>query len=169
MLNNIFRLFSFRLPSASDRIANLRMDELDGQTFAIQNVSTKKNLRPYRARKHDNNPVILYVHHSWRCLTWHFSRTEDGNFRLINYYTGKTLDIKSPPEEGVPLVQSSAIQDAVTWKFTEVASGVYAISLVGTRLYITASSDETNSPITLSPYADISGQKWRLIRQKPWF
>ncbi|MBK0002935.1 RICIN domain-containing protein [Erwinia sp. S38] len=169
MIKKICHQFSPRLLRASDRTADVSLDELNGHTFAIQNISFKKNLRPYKARKHDGNPVILYVHHAWKCMTWRFSQAEDGNFRLINYYTGKMLDTKSLPYEDVPLVQNSAVHNTVIWEFTEVTRGIYTIGLVGTQIYITASSDKTNSPIILSHFTNSSGQKWRLIRQKPWF
>lgn len=168
MIKHICRRLSSCFTHTSESAADGRISTLDGHTFAVQNIHVRKGLRPYRARKHDNNPVILYAHHGWKCLTWRFIQTGENCYRLINFYTGKTLDVPHGPDEGVAVVQSID-QGGAEWEFHETASGAYTIRLVGTQLYITALSDKTNSPVTLSHFTDINGQKWRLIRQKPWF
>lgn len=167
MIRHICRQLSSCFTHTSDPAAYVRISELDGHTFAVQNIHVRKGLRPYRARKHDNNPVILYVHHGWKCLTWRFVKTSENRYRLINFYTGKSLDVPPEPDEGVALVQHS-VPGGAEWEIREVTPGVYTFRLVGTQLYVTALSDKTNSPVTLSHFTDISGQKWRLIRQKPW-
>lgn len=141
----------------------------DNQTFAIQNIGSGKNLRPFGAGRQDGNRVILYDHHSWKCLTWTFLQAGEGRYRLTNYYTGKALDVSSVPKDGVPLVQHEKVPDSLTWDFVALPGDAYAIRLTGTELYITAASTETNTPITLSPFIDMDSQKWQLIPQKPWF
>ncbi|WP_119309779.1 hypothetical protein [Cohaesibacter haloalkalitolerans] len=47
-------------------------------SYAIQNVETGLDLRPFEARKEGGNPVILYDHHFWRCVTRTFVAIEDG-------------------------------------------------------------------------------------------
>ncbi len=38
-------------------------------TYAVQNVKTGKNLRPYNAGIDNGNKIVLYNHHEWKCMT----------------------------------------------------------------------------------------------------
>ncbi len=139
------------------------------RTFAIQNVGSGKNLRPFEAGRHDGNRVVLYDHHWWRCLTWSFTRVGEDRFRLTNFYTGHTLAAASSLAVEIPLVQRESPSEDTLWELVAQLGGAYAIRLAGTELYITASSPETNSAITLSPFTDDDSHKWRLVPQRPWF
>ncbi len=141
----------------------------DGQTFAIQNIGSGKDLRPLEAGRQDGNRIILYDHHAWKCLTWTFNQAGSDSYRLTNYYTGKTLDAASRPVAGEPLVQHLAIPNSLAWDFVAQPGNSYAIRMAGTNLYVTAASEKTNTQITLAPFTNENSQKWRLIPQRPWF
>jgi len=140
-----------------------------GQTFAIQNIASGKNLRPFEAGRQDGNRVVLYDHHSWKCLTWTFKQVGPDRYQLTNYYTGKTLDAASKPAAGVPLVQHENVPNSLAWDFVAQPGDSYAIRMAGTELYVTAASGETNTSITLAPFTNADSQKWRLVPQRPWF
>lgn len=140
----------------------------DGQTFAIQNIASGKNLRPFEAGRQDGNRIVLYDHHAWKCLTWTFNQVGPNRYRLTNYYTGKALDTASKPTVGEFLVQHETVPDSLTWDFVAQPGDSYTIRMTGTELYVTAASNETNSQITLAPFTGADSQKWRLIAQRPW-
>jgi hypothetical protein len=139
-------------------------------TFAIQNVQTGKNLRPFEARKDDGNKVILYDHHWWKCLTWDFQRVAGNLYQLRNFYTGKALQPAGKAVAGATLQQQPMSgADIQQWEFLAQPGSAYLIRHKGSGLYITVSSPETNSAIDLRPRQQGNAQLWRLVAQKPWF
>lgn len=76
-------------------------------TFAIQNVKTSKNIRPYNAGIEDDVEIIQYRHANWECMTWQLIKMEDGSCLLKNLYTHKTFQPKREPEAGVELYQKN--------------------------------------------------------------
>lgn len=141
----------------------------DGQSFAIQNIASGKDLRPFGAKRHDRNPIILYDHHTWKCLTWTFRQAGPERFRLMNRYTSKGLNVTSTPAAGTSLVQHGSPPESQAWDFIAQPDSSYAIRLAGSNLFITAASSETNALVTIEPFSGADSQKWRLIPQKPWF
>lgn len=140
----------------------------ESQTFAIQNIGSGKNLRPFEARRQDGNRIVLYDHHAWKCQTWTFDPIGPDRYRLTNYYTGKALATASKPASGVSLVQHRMGSDSLAWEFVTQPGDSYAIRMAGTELYVTAASNETNTSIILAPFTGADSQKWRLKRQRPW-
>lgn len=139
-------------------------------TYAIQNVHTGKNLRPYQANVDDGNKLILYNHHKWKCMTWQMIEEEEDTYQLKNMYTSKTFQPSSKLEPGVALVQQPLKVDGTQyWEFIKQPDNSYLIKANGTDLYLTISSDTTNSSIILMPKHNSTGQHWRLVEQKPWF
>jgi hypothetical protein len=138
-------------------------------TFAIQNTVTGKNLRPYEAGSNNGNRIVLYNHVEWKCMTWNFINVNDNTYQLRNLFTSKTFQPKETPVksgsalEQQPLSSSQAQQ----WEFLKTAENNYLIRLRGTELYITASSDQTNSDIILQEKKAGSLQIWRLVAQNP--
>lgn len=100
----------------------------DGQTFAIQNIASGKNLRPFEAGRQDSNQIVLYDHHSWKCLTWTFKQVGPDRYRLTNYYTGKTLDAASKPAASVSLVQHETVPNSLGWEFVAQPGDSYVSS-----------------------------------------
>lgn len=140
------------------------------KTYAIQNIKTSKNLRPFEAKKDDGNRIILYNHHWWKCMTWEFIKVNENSFILKNFYTKKTFQSSSIPENGVILYQQEINNnDLQVWEFIKQDDNTYSIKLKDNELYITISSEKTNSEIILMPYLDTDEQKWKLVEQKPWF
>jgi hypothetical protein len=138
--------------------------------FAIHNVETGKNLRPYNAGVSNGNRIILYPHNEWKCLTWRFNHIEGTTCQLQNLYTEKTFEPKSDIEAGVALWQQPLKKDrSQYWEFIEQPDETYLIRLKETELYITFSSDKTDSNIILMPYQNSSDQQWKLIEQYPPF
>lgn len=138
--------------------------------YAVQNLQTVKNLRPFEAGKGDGNKIVLYDHHWWKCMTWEFSQLQGDTYQLKNRYTEKSFQASSKLESGVNLwqqpVKSDSSQD---WEFIKQAENTYRIKHKGTDLCVTISSDETNSTIILAPKQNSNGQLWKLVEQDPWF
>lgn len=140
--------------------------EISGD-FAIRNIETGKNIRPYNSGTSDGNDIILYPHNEWKCLTWQFNHVEGATYQLQNVYTRKTFAPVSELEVGVALWQQPLSDDSPQWEFIEQQDGIYAIRLIDTDLYITISSDKTDSPIILMPFENANSQRWELIEQYP--
>lgn len=141
-----------------------------GERYAIQNVLTGKNIRPFQAKKTDGNPIISYNDWRWQCMTWELLPVGEGRYRLRNRYTGKTLAPSSASGRGVSLWQQPLTDSgSPEWQFIKRNDGTYLIRQANEELYLTASSEKTNSPIVLMPLEDSDAQKWRLRKQDPWF
>jgi hypothetical protein len=69
----------------------------------------------------------------------------------------------------VSLVQHETVPNSLGWEFVAQPGDSYAIRMAGTELYVTATSRETNTQITLARFTNANSQKWRLIPQRPWF
>ena len=139
-------------------------------TYAIQNVQTGKNLRPYSALWFNGNRIVLYDHHEWKCLTWQFIQVEGETYQLKNLITRKTFQPSSNPESGVTLWQQPLKENSLQyWEFIKQPGETYLIRLKGTELYVTISSGETNSTIILMPKQESSSQQWKLVQQNPWY
>ncbi|MDP4209838.1 MAG: RICIN domain-containing protein [Bacteroidota bacterium] len=138
-------------------------------TYAIQNTATHKNLRPYEAGGQNGNRIVLYNHVDWKCMTWKFIHVGDSTYQLQNLFTSKTFQPKDvPAKNGTSLEQqplsSSALQQ---WEFIKASNNSYYVRLKGTRLYITASSAQTNSDIILQEKQSAALQLWSLVAQNP--
>lgn len=139
-------------------------------TYAIQNVQTGKNLRPFNAGVDDGTQIVLYKHAKWKCMTWQFIQVEGETYQLKNLYTSKTFQPSSKPESGVTLCQQPLKNDSLQyWDFIKQPDGTYLIRLKDTNLYVTISSDKTNSPIILMPKQNSTTQQWKLVKQNPCF
>lgn len=148
--------------------AGVHAQEIKG-TYAIQHVSTGKDLRPYKAGKADGNSLILYHHHSWKCLTWDFVHVSGAVYQLRNLYTSKVFEPAATPGKGVGLWQQPLSGNRHQyWEFISLPGNKYLIKLKGEELYITISSADTNSAIVLMPKQNTESQEWRLIAQDPW-
>ncbi|MDL2327279.1 hypothetical protein LJC64_01265 [Ruminococcaceae bacterium OttesenSCG-928-A11] len=137
-------------------------------TFAIQNIETGMNLRPYNAGIADDVKIIQYPHNEWECLTWQMIRMEDESYLLKNLYTHKTFQPVTAPGEGIALHQRTLEANQYQyWEFIKQADETYAIRLKKTDLYLTTANDDKDSAIILMPPNDLDNQKWRLIEQHP--
>jgi len=137
-------------------------------SFAIQNVQTGKNIRPYNSGTSNGNRIVLYDHNEWKCLTYEFIHVEDDIYQLKNLYTQKTFEPSSTLQSGVTLWQQPLKDiDLHRWEFIEQSENRYLIRLKGTDFYVAISSDKTDSNIILMPKQDSDSQVWRLIEQYP--
>lgn len=137
-------------------------------TYAIQNVSTGKDIRVLNVGVKDGTKVILYTHNEWECLTWQFIQLEDSTYLLKNLCTQKTFEPSSVPKAGVDLWQKSlGGSNLQHWEFIKQADDTHLIRLKNTELYLTATSADDNSSIVLMPKQDSDKQLWRLIKQNP--
>ena len=73
------------------------------RSFAIQNVQTGKNIRPYNSGTSNGNRIVLYDHNEWKCLTYEFIHVEKNIYQLKNLYTQKTFEPSSSLQSGVSL------------------------------------------------------------------
>lgn len=138
--------------------------------YAIQNVQTGKNLRPFAAGKADGNRLVLYDHHNWQCMTWQLQRAADDTYRIRNVYTGKTFQPTAPAAPGVTLCQQPLRQqNQPQWELLRQPDDTYLLRLAGTALYLTSASAQTNSAVLLRPLQATGSQRWRLVSQRPWF
>jgi hypothetical protein len=149
---------------------NVMAQTING-TFAIQNVRTGKNLRPFEAGSQDGNKIVLYNHIEWKCMTWDFINIKDNTYQLKNLFTSKTFQPEGNAIAGCALNQQKLIagSPAQQWEFVPAGDNNYYIRLKGTELYITLSdaSGKTNSAIVLQPKQNSDLQLWRLVRQNP--
>lgn len=140
-----------------------------GSSYAVQNVASGKDLRPQGANAADGTGIVTYDHWAWKCMTWRFVPAGGNTFRLENRYTAKTLQPSGRPAPQTSLWQRPLTDDAAQrWEFVPGPDGTYRIKLAGTALYLTASSERTNSPVILMPAQGSSAQQWKLIAQDPW-
>lgn len=135
--------------------------------FAIQNVQTGKNLRPFEAGKANGNKLVLYHHHRWKCMTWELIKVENETFRMQNQYTLKSFQTAGQPVANAKLLQQPLTDKAREWELIKQSNDEYLIKLKGTELYISISKDETNSEIILLPRKGTKDQLWRLVKQNP--
>jgi len=141
--------------------------EIKGR-FAIQNIQTGKNLRPYEAMSENGNKIVLYPHVEWKCMTWEFIHIRNNMYNLRNLFTGKTFQPSGKVMTGATLVQQPLSNDTLQcWVFEKANENSYYIKLKGTSLYITPSESNTNSVILLKPKAQNLMQSWRLVAQDP--
>lgn len=148
---------------------SMKAQEIKGR-YAIQNIQTGKNLRPYDANSANGTKIVLYNHVEWKCMTWEFILIKGQTYQLKNRFTGKTFQPSGKPVNGVNLVQQPLIKDTLQyWVFEKQGNNTYNIRLDGTDLYITPSSKDTNSDILLKPKKDNQMQGWKLVEQDPEF
>jgi hypothetical protein len=142
-------------------------------TYAIQNIKTGKNLRPYEAGRQDGNKIVLYDHVEWKCMTWNFINVEGNAYQLKNLFTSKTFEPAGSPKAGCNLDQQKLVPGnlAQAWEFVGAGNESYNIRLKGTELYITVAdaSGTTNSSIILQTKQNSDLQLWRLVKQNPSF
>lgn len=136
-------------------------------TFAVQNVKTGMNIRPYNAGIDDWVKMIQYKHADWECMTWQFIQVEDGSYLLKNLYTHKTFQ-PAAAEAGVALWQQPLEANRYQyWELIKNSDETCLIRLKGTELYVTVLSAESNSSVILMPLQNSLEQQWRLIEQHP--
>lgn len=103
-------------------------------------------------------------------MTWQFMQVEGEIYQLRNLYTSKTFQPSARPESGIALQQQPLKKVSLQyWEFIKQPEETYLIRLKGTDLYITVSSDKTNSPIVLMSRQNSNSQVWKLVEQDPWF
>lgn len=137
-------------------------------TYAIQNVKSGMNIRPYNAKIPDETEIIQYKHANWECMTWQLISLDDGSTLLKNLYTHKTFQPSASPEAGVSLFQKPLEANALQyWEFIGQPDETYLIRLKGTEFYVTVSDDKQDSNIILMPKSDADDQRWKLIEQHP--
>ncbi|WP_428663979.1 RICIN domain-containing protein [Runella sp.] len=150
----------------------IKAQEIKG-TFAVQNVATQKNLRPYEAQKAEGNRIVLYDHREWKCMTWDFQHKTDNVYQLKNLFTAKTFQTETQPKAGDKLIQKTLINDDLQqeWEFIKEAENQYSIRLKNTNLYVTAadSNGADNSAIILQEKQKSDLQRWKLVAQTPSF
>lgn len=103
-------------------------------------------------------------------MTWQFIEEEGESYQLKNLFTLKTFQPSTKPEVGFTLGQQPLKEDGSQyWEFIKQPDNSYLIKSKDTDLYVTISSDKTNSSITLMPKQNLTGQQWKLVEQNPWF
>ncbi|WP_313579018.1 RICIN domain-containing protein [Chishuiella sp.] len=136
-----------------------------GKRYAIQNIQTGKNIRPYAAGKQDGNRLILYNSYRWKCMTWDLKETGENTYQLQNRYTEKTFQVDAKLNGKLNQIQLD--DNSQEWEFIKQAENTYLIKQKETNLYISISSEETNSDIVLKPLNNTKEQLWRLVKQNP--
>jgi len=139
-----------------------------GMRYAIQNAKTGKNLRPFAAGKQNDNRLVQYDHHSWKCMTWDFEEVGFQTYLIKNRYTSKTFQTSGEPWANSRLFQQELIGgSSQQWELIRQTEDAYRIKLKGTNLFISVSSDKANSDIVLLPFQEDDAQLWKLVKQNP--
>jgi len=162
-------LLAIAIPIGSRIHTDIRKKLNYKNTYAIQNVQSGKNLRPLDAGTDDGTQLILYDHREWECMTWQLIQL-NGDVHLVkNLFTQKTFQPASPDGSDAGLWQQELGGSPLQyWEFLRQEDDTYLIRLQQTDLYLTGSSEETNSPVALMPRQSSRNQLWRLVRQTPW-
>jgi hypothetical protein len=149
-------------------ISIISAQTIDG-TYAIQNTVTGKNLRPFDAGGQNGNRIVLYNHVEWKCMTWQFINVTENTYQLKNLFTSKTFQPKESSFKSGSSLEQQPLSTSLMqqWEFIKAPDESYMIRLKGTELYITATSDKTNSDIILLERQSNSLQSWRLVAQNP--
>lgn len=141
-----------------------------GDTFAIQNVQTGKNIRPFEAKNADGNRIIQYTHWSWKCMTWQFMESGKDTYQLRNLWTSKTLQPSTMAADATLWQQPLSTDDAnQEWTFIKSSGDTYLIKMKTADLYLGVTGSKTNAPIVLRALENTDAQRWRLVAQNPWF
>ncbi len=139
-------------------------------SYAIQNVNTGQNLRPYEAMSANGNKIVMYNHKVWMCMTWNFNHISGNTYTIQNQYTSKTFQAADQPARAgsILIQQTVSNKDEQHWEFIPVSENRFIIRLIGTDLYITAAGNENNSSVTLQQRKENDPlQVWCLIEQHP--
>lgn len=137
-------------------------------SFQIQNIKSKKAIRPYNAQLEDGTPIIQYEPKNWECTTWQTIEIEPHIYLFKDLYTQKTLQPKEQPTEGARLYQAPMGGTPLQhWELVPHDAESYYIKLKGYDLYITSVSDKTNEPLVLSKLNHTDNQLWTFKPQQP--
>jgi hypothetical protein len=82
-------------------------------TYAIQNTTSGKNLRPYEAGGQNGNRIVLYSHVEWKCMTWDFINLGDNIYQLRNLFTSKTFQPKETSVKSGSSLEQQPISKSV--------------------------------------------------------
>ena len=138
-------------------------------TYMIQNQRHELLLRPQNANKSDGAPIVLYPKYPWKCLSWRFESRPDLTYRLMNLFTGKTMQPKSGGRtgavqviQGTPKTEKSSDQ---FWRLVPLKKGLYRISNIAGDKVLTAVQADPGGEIHiyLMPWMDKKEQKWKLL------
>jgi hypothetical protein len=141
-------------------------------TYAIKNVQTGIVLRIKDANKTNGTPIVAYSPVNWKCVTWDFKNAGGQTYRLVNLFSGKTLQPQSEKTTAGTALEEQPLADKTTvqqYEFIPVEKNTYLIRLQGTELYITPSDDQgtINAGIILSKKQTGKLQYWSLHEQQP--
>jgi len=136
------------------------------EAYQIRNKKHDLLLRPQNANKADGAPIVLYPEYPWKCLSWQFEKGPEGSYRLVNFFTSKTIQpAESHNGNSIPLVQATLdSQQLLTqyWYFFELPDGFYKIVSANIDMALTAIDKAGEAYIYLAPYEDRDEQKWKL-------
>lgn len=143
------------------------ISQVDENSYMIQNVGTGKVMRIKDANVKNGTPIIAYSPVEWKCVTWDFRKLANGNYHLVNLFSGKTMQ---PAVDGKGLEEQILDKNSTTQEYQVVKTSAnhYLIKLWGTQLYLTAPDDASDTDlIALTPRKDSDLQLWTFKEQHP--
>ena len=136
------------------------------EAYQIRNKKHNLLLRPQNANKADGVPIVLYSAYPWKCLSWQFEKGQKDSYRLVNFFTSKTIQpAENHSDDFVPVVQATSdSQHPLTqyWFFIKLPGGLYKIVSANSNLALTAIDSAGGVQIYLAPFKDKDEQKWEL-------
>lgn len=157
-------LFWFYLFCVFDIVCSSKKDRQN--TYAIRNKGTKLCIRPHNANYKEDTAIIMYPLHNWECITWRFIKLQENEYLLQNLWTQKTLMPDSLEENAAFHQKTLGANNNQIYDITKHEE-YYLIKIKDTNLYLTASSNEKNSNLTLMAFENSDNQKWELVEQRP--
>ncbi|WEK37778.1 MAG: RICIN domain-containing protein [Candidatus Pseudobacter hemicellulosilyticus] len=139
--------------------------QITENSYAIRNAFTGQVLRIKDANKANGTPIVGHAPVNWKCVTWDFKQQKDGAYRLINLFSGKTMQ---PAKDGKSLEEQPLNADGKQQQYEFIKAGIdtYLIKLSGTEFYLTA-SEQDDKQILLAVKTGNILQQWTLKEQHP--
>jgi len=143
------------------------MSQVEENSYMVQNVGTGKVMRIKDTNSKNGTPIVAYSPVEWKCVTWDFRKLANGNYHLVNLFSGKTMQ---PATDGKAMEEQPLDKNSETQQFQVVKTSrnQYEIKLKGSDLYLTAPDENTGfDQITLAPRNGTDLQRWTFKEQHP--
>ncbi len=93
------------------------MSQVEENSYMVQNVGTGKVMRIKDANSKNGTPIVAYSPVEWKCVTWDFRKLANGNYHLVNLFSGKTMQ---PATDGKAMEEQPLDKNSETQQFQVV-------------------------------------------------
>lgn len=138
-------------------------------TYRIVSACGAKVMEVLGGSTSNNARAVLWAWENEDHQKWRLERLADGTYRLVAVHSGKVLDASSSVrQDGVPVFQQYAWQDATSQRFTfaDAGSGYWRLTVkrYGTHLTVRYGSSADGTTVWQRPLASDCSQKWKFER-----